>query len=353
MRVRCRTLVAIAAILALAASAAAAAGEETTPVAALVGGRLVVAMEGTTPSPSLLARARAGEIGGVILFGGNVRSAPQVRALTAALHGAAEAGGRPRLLVLVDQEGGLVRRVRWAPPAIAAAGLSTRPIRFSEETGRLTGMALRALGIDGDLAPVADVPTAGSFLLAQRRTFGTTPARIALRSAAFARGLRAGGVLAAAKHFPGIGRAHRSTDEQRVTIEGGLSRDDLLPFRVLVEADVPIVMLANAAYAGLDGKPAAWSPAARRLLRRDLGFEGATITDALEPLARTRGVTIEEAATRAAAVGTDLLLVTGSEASSLRVHAALVAAAASGRLRTAALELSSRRLATLRQASGG
>ena len=96
------------------------------PLPALVGSRLVVGMDGTTPSPALIERIRGGRVGGVILMGANVRTAAQVRALTASLRAAARSGGR-RILIATDQEGGLVRRFRWAPPVAAA-----------EELGRLT-----------------------------------------------------------------------------------------------------------------------------------------------------------------------------------------------------------------------
>ncbi|MGL6278227.1 MAG: glycoside hydrolase family 3 N-terminal domain-containing protein, partial [Gaiella sp.] len=187
----------------------------------LAGQRLVVAMAGTTPSGALLGRVRRGEVGGVILFGGNVTDPAQVRGLTAALRSGARAGGRRAPLVLVDQEGGAVRRLRWLPPGQDAAALGRRSIPAVRRAGLQTAQGLRRAGIDVDLAPVADVPrVADSFLVTQRRAFSTDPARVASRSAAFARGLARGGVLAAAKHFPGLGGAAGNTDLVPVTIRG-------------------------------------------------------------------------------------------------------------------------------------
>ena len=97
--------------------------------------RLVVGMDGTTPSAALLDRIRSGRVGGVILMGANVRSAPQVRSVTARLRAAAKEGGR-RLLIMTDQEGGLVRRFRWAPPAASAEKLGTRTEGAIRRTGR-------------------------------------------------------------------------------------------------------------------------------------------------------------------------------------------------------------------------
>ena len=138
------------------------------PLEQLVGARLVVGMEGTMPSLSLLERIRRGRIAGVILMGHNVRSAPQVRALTAALRAAARSAGR-RILIVTDQEGGEVRRFRWAPPAAPASELGRLGEAALRRRGRETGTALDRLGVDVDLAPVADVPLdARSFVAIQK-----------------------------------------------------------------------------------------------------------------------------------------------------------------------------------------
>ena len=156
----------------------------------LVGRRLVVAMEGTTPSVGLLGRIRRGEIAGVILFGGNIRSVAQVRALTAALRTAAAGAGRPPPLVVVDQEGGRVRRLRWAPPADSAQELGKLAPARIRAVGRQTGAALRRVGITVDLAPVADVSVIpASFVSQQQRAFGAHSTRVGASAAAFAAGL--------------------------------------------------------------------------------------------------------------------------------------------------------------------
>jgi len=318
----------------------------------LVGQRLVVAMAGTTPSPALLARVRAGQVGGVILFGANVRTSPQVRALTNALQAAARAGGRPALLIAVDQEGGGVRRIRWAPPTRSAAELGTLSTAKVEASGLATARALRAVGVNVDLAPVADVPSVpGSFIAAQRRAFSTDPTRAAVLTTAFARGLGAGGVAATAKHFPGLGRATASTDTQPVTISASraLLASDIGPFRALVAGRVPLVMLSSATYSALDAKPGAWSPAVEALLRKTLGFEGATITDALEGVAATHDRTVASAAVLAAQSGADLLLVTSGEATSDAVFGRLVAAASQGKIPRPALERSYDRILALKR----
>ncbi len=344
-------LVALVVVASLGASFTQTASSEVEPtVGELVGQRLIVAMEGTSPSASLLRRVRRGEIGGVILFGHNVRSPAQVRALTQALHRAAEGAGRPRLLVMVDQEGGDLRRLRWAPPGRSAEELGRLGPRALRAAGRDTAEALRRNGIDVDLAPVADVPrVSGAFLTEQRRAFSSDPRRAATLATAFALGLGDGGVLAAAKHFPGLGGAVGNTDLAAVTITGspGALAADLVPFRGLVAGGVPLVMLSSAIYPAYGSEPALWTPAVHRLLRRDLGFAGVTISDALEAVARTRRRSLEAVAFLAARAGTDLLLFAGSEASTAGVHAALVRSAVEGRLTRAGLERSHRRILAL------
>ncbi len=344
----------VALVLSSAAAGAALAGRSSAqvPVDELVGQRLLVAMRGTAPDAGMLARVREGHVGGVILFGGNVRSAPQVRALVARLQQAAREGGQPPLLVAVDQEGGSTRRFRWAPPARSAADLGRRGATEASLAGRATARALRALGVNVDLAPVVDVPSVeGSFIAAQRRAFGTDPAAVGKLAAAFAAGLRSGGVLATAKHFPGLGRAVRSTDTAPVTIAAARAalESDLEPYRLLIAQGVPLVMVANAAYPALDGKPGAWSPGVQALLRRSLGFEGVTITDALDAVAATQHRPLPAVAVLAAQSGADLLLVAGSEAVSDAVYARLLRAAEDGRLPPASLARSYERILSLKR----
>ena len=327
----------------------AAGAAAPVPLAELVGSRLVVGVNGTTPSPGLLERIRAGRVGGVILMGANVRTAPQVRALTASLRAAARAGGR-RLLIATDQEGGLVRRFRWAPPVASAEELGRLTEGAIRRRGRETAAALERLGVDVDLAPVADVPgVPSSFIAAQRRGFSTVPARAAKAATAFAAGLLDGGVAPTFKHFPGLGLATVSTDDEAVTIDGGpaVLAPGLVPYRRAIAAGVaPLVMIANASYTAYGGRPAAWSPRVLGLLR-GLGYRGATITDALEPLATTHGTALEETAIRAAAAGVDLLLFVGPESATARAYDALLAAARSGRLPRASLERSALRIEEL------
>jgi beta-N-acetylhexosaminidase len=166
-------------------------------------------------------------------------------AATRTLHAAGCATGHP-LLLFVDQEGGWARRLTWAPPAETAAELGRLGVGRTRTEARATAAALRAAGIDVDLAPVTDTLSPGGFI--GSRAFGTEPAAVGNLAAAFVHALQAGGVAATAKHFPGLGTARRNTDDHAVS----LPTTELGPFRRAIAAGVKLVMVSNASYPALD-----------------------------------------------------------------------------------------------------
>ena len=314
----------------------------------LVGQKLVVSMSGTTPSASLLTRARRGEIGGVIVHRFNFSSSAQLRSIAGALQRAAASGGQPRLLIAVDQEGGSVKTIPWLPPV-----RSPRHVRSAADAradGRRTGAALLTLGVNTDFAPVTDVPgSTASAVYRQGRTWsfdGTTTARLA---GAFALGLADAHALATTKHFPGLGLATADTDRAVVRITASRARlaPGLLPYR---GTRVPLVMLSNAIYDAYDRTNAAgWSRAiATGLLRGELGFQGVSITDSLDGAAHARKIAPNGLALAAARAGTDLILLTGGEVATRDVFASLLRAAQGGRVGRAGLERSYARIQRLK-----
>jgi beta-N-acetylhexosaminidase len=337
---------------------AAVANAVTIPtIAQLIGQKLIVRMDGTTPSASLLGRIRRGEVGGVILFGANITTADALVTLTRQLHAAASAGRQPRFLIAVDQEGGAVKRIPWAPPTLSPPQMGAlASTSVARRQGALTAQALNALGIDVDLAPVADVPVStASFLYRQQRTWSFSASRTEWLSWSFADGLRQGGVIPAMKHFPGLGFATLNTDTHVVTIRRSITElmPGLLPYKLTIPFGIPLVMLSNATYTAWDpGNAAGWSSTiTTTLLRTKLGFRGVTMTDSLDGTAAARGVTTASLALRAARAGTDVLLLTGSESSSARVFDALVRAAQSGQISPTGLRASWTRILALK-ASG-
>jgi beta-N-acetylhexosaminidase len=321
----------------------------------LIGQKLMVTMSGRKVSPALAGRIRRGEIGGVILLRRNVTTRSALRKLTRKLQRTAANAGQPPLLIAIDQEGGSVRRVPWAPPTISIPEIGRiGSTSVARAQGARTGSALRSLGINVDLAPVADVPRSrASFMLQQGRTFSFDANQTTRLANAFASGLGSRGVLATMKHFPGIGLAIRNTDRFVDTIRAPKTalRPDLRPYRRAIANGVPIIMLSNATYTAFDRRNAAgWSRAiADRLLRQKLGFEGVSITDSLNGTANARGVTVRNLALRSARAGTDMILVTGSERSTSRLYGWLLRKAQAGKIPLPRLRTSHDRILALKE----
>jgi beta-N-acetylhexosaminidase len=218
-------LIRLAAAAALALAVAAHAGTSSTGTRAtgtrsdlalerLVGQKIMTGIDGAAPGASLLGRVRAGEVGGVILFGQNTTSTAQVARTVAELQTAAKAGGNPPLLIATDQEGGMVKRLP-GPPDVAPAEMGSAADARSE--GAATGAYLRRLGVDVDLAPVLDTPNAPSSWLGTR-AFSRDPEINARLGPAFVAGLQSAHVAATAKHFPGLGTARATTDTADVVL---------------------------------------------------------------------------------------------------------------------------------------
>ncbi len=275
---------------------------------------LVLGYEGVEPPPELFAFARTWGLGGVILFGRNAPDAGAVRRATAALRqGLADADPASPALVLVDQEGGRVERIRRGVPRLPPARQLARegPSGVEARVGA-QARALKALGIDVNLAPVCDVIQEGESGVIGDRAFGSDPQEVARLAAAHVRGCLGAGVLACAKHFPGHGAARVDSHVALPRVERGLAdlaARDLVPFRAAVEAGVPLVMAAHLVVPPVDTEPASLSPFwLGPVLRDRLGFRGAVISDdmemgALHGLGDPAGV-----ASRAVAAGCDLLI---------------------------------------------
>jgi beta-N-acetylhexosaminidase len=321
------------------------------PEDALIGQRLMVRMDGAA-TRDLVGQARSGEIGGVIVFPQPGQPTDQLREEIARLQEAAEDGGWPPLLVATDQEGGEIKRLPEGPPDQAPAELGAPGDEAAaRKAGIHTGRYLARLGINVDLAPVLDVPSSPSSFVSGR-AFGTDPRVVAANAAAFAEGLEAGGVIPAAKHFPGLGKAIANTDLERSEIDAPRSAlgEDLAPFREAIARGVPMVMVGHAVYRALDpDSPAALSPrVVGDLLRGKLGFQGVAISDDLGAGAVRAAAPLRKAAVAAAGAGIDILLF-ASTAEVGPGRDALLRAAGRGELGRTGLEQSLLRVAELKQ----
>jgi beta-N-acetylhexosaminidase len=287
-----------------------------------LGEMIVSRLGGTVPSPALLARVRAGQLGGVILFSENFAAGSTAAAhAIGELQQAARSTGTWPLLIMTDQEGGEVRRLADAPPKLAPREMASWEIAHSE--GLATGRVLKSVGVNIDLAPVADVEQVpGSFLAA--RSFGASPQIVAARACAFARGLSEAGIGYTLKHFPGLGTASSSTDTGPVSIGTPASalRANYAAYSRCGHGDRTLVMISSAAYPTLTGTevPALDAPEVYRQELRRAGIQAVTISDDLQAGALTSQ---EHPALRALRAGLDLLLYAQSEHASSEAYAEL------------------------------
>ncbi|HEX6931687.1 MAG TPA: glycoside hydrolase family 3 N-terminal domain-containing protein [Streptosporangiaceae bacterium] len=286
----------------------------------LAGQRVIYSYSGLTPPASLLWAIRHGRVAGVIFFSENVGSSAHIKAVAKELQAANASPANPvraPLLLMTDQEGGVVRRLSGPPvPSAKQIGASAHPQQEATKQGAAAGAFMHGLGINVNLAPVLDVyRTPGNFIDQYGRSFSNNPAKVAKLGSLFATAMQGKGVAATVKHFPGLGAAARSqnTDERPVTLNLTLSQirsTDELPYSSAVTAKVKLAMVSWAIYPALDKKfPAGLSSTiVQGELRKRLGFAGVTITDALEAGALKNFGGTSNRATLAAKAGMDLVL---------------------------------------------
>ncbi len=219
---------------------------------------------------------------------------------------------RGDLLVLSDEEGGAVSRIEpggssW--PGNAALG-RIDDLALTERVAEAMAAGVRAAGIDVMLAPVVDVNSDPANPVIGVRSFGATTELANRHGAAFVRGVQSQGIAACAKHFPGHGATRTDSHVALPRVDDGLDvlrARDLAPFAAAIEAGVRTVMTAHILFPAVDAEPATMSPVWMHLLREELGFDGAVISDALDMRAISAGVGRGAGAVKALAAGVDLL----------------------------------------------
>jgi beta-N-acetylhexosaminidase len=306
-----------------------------------VGQLLWIGFEGTEVDADLDRRLRAGEAGAVILFRrnlpgeGGALDVPGLVALNQELHAAGAASG-DRLLIAVDQEGGQVQRIRepatrW-PPMLRLADLPDREaVDLARRIGESIGHELAALGFDIDFAPVLDVHTNEANPIIGDRAFAREPQAAASRALALADGLAAAGILPCGKHFPG----HGDTDQDSHLVLPRLAHDldrlrriELLPFGRAAAANIPMIMTAHVVFEAVDpGVPATLSSRViQDILRGELNYRGAVLSDDLDMSAIADHIGVGQAAVTALEAGCDVLLLCRNQDHQAEAHKALIQA---------------------------
>ena len=312
--------------------------------------------------PDWLLRRLGRGLGGVCLYGDNIRDLEQVRAATSAVHAA-----RPGAVTTLDEEGGDVTRLHYltgSPHAGAAVLGAANDERLTSLVAGDIATQLLAHGVDLDLGPVADVNSNPANPVIGVRSFGADAPTCARHVAAWVRGLQSAGAGACLKHFPGHGDTAADSHLDLPVVDQPLEvlcERELVPFAAGIAEGAVAVMTSHVVLRALDPTaPATFSGAATRLLRDDLRFDGLLVSDALDMQGASAGRGVPAAAVLALRAGVDLLCL-GPGFTDARLDAVLAAigdAVADGtlpleRLREAArrVDAASERLAALRAAA--
>lgn len=321
-----------------------------------IGQMLVVGFPGGKEGLEQLSRVLERTLAGnLILFSRNVGEARELHGLVAELNTRVLKATGVLPLVSVDQEGGVVARIRKGvtpiPGSMAQAAAYEAGLVTKEEIrslGSICGRELAALGLNWNLAPVADVNVNPRNPVIGVRSYGESPELAAELCAAYASGLGESGVLATAKHFPGHGDTEVDSHLGLPLVphdRARLEAVELLPFRRLIAEGVPVIMTAHVRFPAVEPEalPATLS---RRvltgLLRGELGFKGLICTDCLEMKAIADHY--ENAAARAVAAGADLVCVSHTEGAQVAAAESIFAAVMRGEIDEARIDESVARI---------
>ncbi|MCA9914198.1 MAG: beta-N-acetylhexosaminidase [Anaerolineae bacterium] len=303
-----------------------------------IGQRFTVGFDGLTAPDYILDWLQKGRIGGIILFARNVKDPQQLAALTRSLH---EASPTP-ILIGIDQEGGMVARLRQSqgftesPGAMALAATQDK-LHDTEAVSRMLADEMRSLGINWTYAPVldlsynADNPTVGT------RSFGIDPQQVGELAAQATKGFQAGGVMACAKHFPGLGNTSIDSHLDLPSLDTPLDQlleNDLVPYQHVIDANIASIMTTHTIYSALDSEhPATLSEhVIHNLLRKQLGYSGVVVTDCLEMHAISKHYGQGESAVLGILAGVDILLISHTRSHQEAAFTAVDEAIQTGRI---------------------
>jgi beta-N-acetylhexosaminidase len=304
-----------------------------------VGQLIMAGAPATGPVGTTMTLISDHHVGNVILTGRSARGVAATGTVSARLRARATTAATARigLFVATDQEGGQVQVLSGPgfstiPNALTQGGWAPSALRTSAAAW---GRELRSAGVNVNLAPVADTVAQAAARSNRpigfyQREFGFTQDVVSSHAVAFVRGMKATGVAATPKHFPGLGRVTGNTDSTAGVTDSVTTRGsaDLDPFRKAIAAGAPFVMMSSALYARIDARnPACFSRTViTGMLRGDLGFQGVVISDDLGNARQVEQWSAGSRATQFVAAGGDVVL-TADPAQAPAMAKALVAKA--------------------------
>jgi beta-N-acetylhexosaminidase len=279
----------------------------------LAGQRLMVGFDGTTLTRDLKYLIDTVRVGGIILFSRNIRDPKQLTKLCRSAQDHALKCGQPPLFIAVDQEGGKVARLR-SPFTEFEGNPRMRKESDAVSFATITARDLKGVGINMNMAPVLDLAFADIDSIMAERSFGQDPDWTAQMGKVVIDYLQKNGIMAVAKHFPGIGRTTLDSHIDRPcldTMPEKLMRTDLIPFNAAIHHDVAGIMLSHIVYEKIDHTwPASLSPLiAAELLRKKLGYNGVVLTDDLDMGAVKKYYSIETVVSQIMAADIDQALI--------------------------------------------
>ena len=326
-----------------------------------VGQLMSVAFHGTKITSSLEAMIRDRGVGGVILYSENFADAAGLAKIVADLDQIARDAKSLPLFFEIDQEGGPVIRINKGAtilPGQMALAATADPERSVRTAATIAATELRALGVNWNFAPVADVNDEPTNPIISNRSFSSDPARVSALVTAAVQAYAAAGFFCCAKHFPGHGSTTTDSHTGLPKIEvdrATLDRIELPPFRAAIAAGVPAIMSAHIVVPALDATPelpVTLSKAVMTdLIRNTLGFQGIVVTDDLE-MGALSNVGEAAAGLRAIQAGADYLLFRFDESAQLEGHRLITDAVRSGSLDSAQLDRSVRRIVEAKRRFG-
>ncbi|GAB6097987.1 beta-N-acetylhexosaminidase [Desulfatiferula olefinivorans] len=254
----------------------------------IAGQRMMVGFDGTTLNADLKAVIRDLKVGGIILFSRNIEEPDQVRDLCRSAQAWAAACGLPPLFIAIDQEGGKVARLR--PPHFAAFPAGNPGMAGPDDAARfaaVTAAELQRIGVTMNMAPVLDVEPDGFEGIMHTRVFRGDAHVVAAMGSRMIDTFQKAGIMAVAKHFPGIGRTTLDSHLDLPVLDASkalLTATDLVPFAAAVDRGVSGIMMSHIIYRDLDPDwPAGLSEViVAGLLRSTLGYQGLVMTDDLD-----------------------------------------------------------------------
>jgi beta-N-acetylhexosaminidase len=305
---------------------------------------------------------RQRKVGGVILYSENFDDAASVKRLTSDLQRIASDAKTIPLFISIDQEGGGVVRIsRGATvlPGNMALAATPDPSDGVRKSVAITARDLRAVGVNFELAPDADVNNEPRNPIILNRSFGSDPQRVAALVTVAAQAFADAKFLCCAKHFPGHGETTTDSHTGLPLLDvdrAHLDAIELPPFKAAIAAAVPAIMSAHIRMPALDPTPdlpiTLSSKVMTDLIRTQLGFGGLLITDDLEMGALTQTRTESQAGYDAFRAGADYLLFRFDESAQTDAHAKLAAGMASGALAAGRVDASLRRILSVKERFG-